>query len=92
MSEILESMYKHCGRKIRLKQRKGENVWITITFMELCHAKDNLWQRCKANPGNRVPKNEFRSLCNRVTTEIKVARKRHYVARLQRHQRNPPKT
>ena len=62
MTENFANIYRTCEKKIKLKQRKSENVWITTEIMELCKEKDKLWHRCKADPGSNILKEEFRSL------------------------------
>lgn len=87
-----EYIYNNSKKKIKIKQRKSRNAWITVEIMELCHEKNILWNRVKANPANSALKAEFRTLRNKITAEIRLAKKRHYSTRLQQNQKNQKKT
>lgn len=87
-----QDIYVKATKRVKLKRRKAENIWITDEILELCHQKERLWNRCKQNPADSLLKREFREFRNRVTAKIRLAKKKYCINQFNAANKNSKKT
>lgn len=86
------NIYDGSMKRVKLEQRKPGNNWMDQEILELSSEKCTLWNRCKQNPDDRILKEEFRKVRNRLTAKIRLAKKKFHSMQLKQCGQNLRKT
>lgn len=81
MVTVFNNIYEKSNKTIMLKQRSPEKKWVSSEIMKLSYIKDKLWTRCKQNPGNQSLRGDFRSIRNKLTAKLRMAKRNYYLAK-----------
>lgn len=77
---MLNKIYDDSIIRVKIRQRKPHNNWIDRNILELCCEKDRKWKECQKSPEDVTLKEEYRTLRNKVTAKIRLAKKRYYAS------------
>lgn len=75
-SKILE-FYKLGEKTITIKEKYEQNKWITQGIRDLIKTKNSLWKIIKRYPQNQIKRREYKTVRNKLTTNIRKERKKH---------------
>lgn len=75
-----------------LRRRNSKSEWIDGEIIKLCDEKDEIWKRCKKEPGNKNLKEEYRRIRNKVTAKLRLAKNRYYLEKFLINKKNTKNT
>lgn len=77
-TETLSSLRKKCEKRIKIKKRKPNQLWLNSNILEAIRHKDYLWSRCRHSPKNALYKIEYKIARNKINALIRSSRRTYY--------------
>lgn len=88
----LGQMKEACKKTVLIKKRRAEHQWLTPGVLALIKEKNMLWARCRRAPDNTALRDEFRTVRNRVTAQIRSSKRQFCNEQFKASSRNMTKT
>lgn len=90
--ELFSSFKNSSKKRIHLKRRKANQVWLTADILSAIKGREALWQRCRRHPNNVTFRAAYNCERNRVNALIRSAKRRYFQHKFWEFKNNIAKT